>query len=136
MKKILLLLILLFSLSFGQTILPISLDIMTELRSSYQSGEIEEYIKMVTRGQQLSEEDYDEISYEVELFFESDQFLETGGAYLSALFTERELDDILMVLRDSSLRNDPNYSAALRLDQLMKRLKPYIIKYLRHKTKQ
>lgn len=134
MKTVFLTLFLLFSFSMSQTILPISVDIMEELRHSYRSGEIDEYIKLVTRGQNLSEEDLDEISLEVEAFFESNQFIETGAQYLSALFTERELDEILTVLNDSSLRYDPNYAGAVRLEQVMNRLKPYIVKYLRMRS--
>ncbi len=134
LKRIILLICLISTVIFGQMILPASMDVMRELRNSYQNGEIDEYIRLVTRGQQLTEDDYDEISSEIESFFDSDQFLETGGAYLSALFTERELDEVLMVLNDSSLRSDPNFSGAQKLELMMKKLKPYIVKYLRYRS--
>jgi hypothetical protein len=122
------------SLAFAQSVLPISMDIMREVQSGYRSGELEEYILLVTVGKELSEDDYQAVANEVNMFFESTTFLETGGAYLSALFTERELNEVLTVLRDSSLRDDPNYGGARKLEMMMQKLKPYIIKYLRHRV--
>ncbi len=134
LKRITLLVIVMINFVLGQMILPASMDVMRELRNSYQNGEIDEYIRLVTRGQELTEDDYDEISFEIESFFDSDQFLETGGAYLSALFTERELDEVLAVLNDSSLKSDPNFGGAQKLELMMKKLKPYIVKYLRYRS--
>lgn len=125
---------LVFSLA-AQTILPVSLEIMHELRYSYRNGEIDDYVHQVTAGQNLSEEDYDEISSEIEFFFDSDQFIETGAQYLSHLFNERELEEILEVMKDSSLRNDINSGGVKKLDAMMRRLKPYIVKYLKQKTR-
>lgn len=134
MKQLLILLITAFTLT-AQTILPISMEIMRELQYQYRNGEIDEYIRLVTAGQKLAEEDYDEISLEIEYFFDSDQFLETGAQYLSHLFNERELDDILTVMRDSSLKSDENFRGAHKLNAMMNKLKPYIVKYLKHKTR-
>jgi len=117
----------------AQAILPVTLDIMTELQTQYRSGEIDSYISQVIN-KSMSEEDSIRVIEEINQFFESNQFVETGAQYLTSLFTERELNEIMAVLKDSSLRNDPNFSGAAKMDQMMNRLKPYIIKYLRITT--
>ncbi len=117
----------------AQAILPVTLDIMTELQTQYRSGEIDSYISQVIN-KSMSEEDSIRVIEEINQFFDSNQFVETGAQYLTSLFTERELNEIMAVLKDSSLRNDPNFSGAAKMDQMMNRLKPYIIKYLRITT--
>ncbi len=134
MKSILIILATAVALS-AQGVLPVTLDIMEELKQNYKNGEIDSYIESVLKNQNISEEDSLTAADEIERFFDSDQFVETGAQYLSSLFTERELQEMHAVLRDSSLRNDPNFAGAAKLDQMMNRLKPYIIKYLRHLTR-
>ena len=131
-KKIALILMLPLFIS-AQTVLPVARDIMYALQDSYRNGEIENYIQLVTKGQHLTEEQEQEIRDLVEGFFNSNQFIETGGAYLSSLFSERELNDILKVVQDPSLKDDPNFGGAQKLENLMTTLKPYIVRYLRSK---
>lgn len=118
----------------AQGVLPVTLEIMDDLQKSYQQGEIDSYIEIVLNNQNLSEDDSLTAVDEIERFFESDQFVKTGAQYLTSLFTERELHEMQTVLRDSSLRNDPNFKGAEKLDKMMNRLKPYLVKYLRHLT--
>ncbi len=122
------------TLCFSQNILPVSMDIMREFQSQSQTGEINSYMDQIVSGRELTEDQRYDIELEVQFFFESEQFIETGAQYLTALFSERELEEILMVLQDSSLANDPNFQGAAKLKRLMNKLKPYIIQYLRNRT--
>ncbi len=119
---------------FGQQVLPISMDIMREVQAQYQNGEVDHYIEQILSGRELTEDERYGIEEEVQYFFDSEQFIETGAQYLTAYFSERELEEIMMVLRDSSLANDPNFQGAVKLNRLMNKLKPYIVQYLRHRT--
>jgi len=122
------------TLCFAQSMLPVSIDIMRELQIQYRSGETDLYLERVIAGREITEDQRYDIEQKVQFFFDSDQFLETGAQYLTALFTERDLEEILMVLRNPSLANDPNYQGAVKLNHLMNRLKPYLVQYLRHRT--
>jgi len=134
MKQFVLLLSLI-SIVSAQSVLPVTTDIMRSLQDSYRSGEVDSYIAIVLGNQKLSEQDSIDADSEIRGFFESDQFVTTGAQYLTSLFSERELNEMLAVLSDSSLRNDPNFGGSAKLDSMMNRLKPYIVKYLRMKTR-
>ncbi len=134
-KSVTILLFCLFAtVCLGQQVLPISMDIMREVQVQYQTGEIDRYIEQVVSGRRLTDDEIASVEEEVQYFFDSEQFIETGAQYLTAYFSERELEEILMVLRDSSLENDPNFQGAVKLKILMKKLKPYIVQYLRYST--
>ena len=118
---------------FGQSILPISRDVMAEVKRSYESGEIEWYFKAVVKGLNLTVEQEDDIRSGVDNFFDSNLFIETGAAYLTSLFNERELNDILRVLDDPTLMGEPDFEGARKFNRMMTTLKPYIVSYLKTK---
>lgn len=134
MKTKVLLLFTLLSISTlfsAPAMLPISIEIMRELKMGYQNDKGERYISQIVSSKNLNYEQEEKLRDLVDRFFESDLFIETGAAYLTALFSEKDLHEIKNALSDGYLRlDDPNYPAARRLQALFNKLDPYILKYL------
>ena len=126
----------LITLSFSEAnIYPISKEIMVKIKDGYREGKGESYIENIVKSNNLNEEEEDVLRDYVDDFFDSDLFIKTGSQYLSALFTEKDLQDIMMALADGYLNtNDDNYPAAKRLQKMFDSLDPYVYKYIKHKT--
>ena len=131
MRLIILLLTLIASLTFANPVVdPIAYDIMVEVKEQYRDSELDLILKMLITSKDLSDHEFEKVKEQVEYFLDSDQFFETGGAYLTALFTEQELESLLTLLQNESLIGDENFRSGDKLKKMMNLLRPYIGKYL------
>lgn len=116
-------------------ILPEAMEIMEEVEALYRDNKVDLYLEKVQKKRTLSEDELDTMREEIEAFFESDLFLETGAAYLTNLFSERELSDVLQAIEDYGVDFDEaNNRATRKLERLLRKLDPYLYKYVRSRV--
>lgn len=111
--------------------MPISMEIMEEVEELYQEDKVDLYIEKIAAHRNYSDSVVDEMKAQIEEFFESDLFLETGAAYLSSLFTERELSDVLLAIKNFGIDFEEAHTPATqKLRKLLLMLDPYIYRFV------
>jgi len=111
-----------------------ALDLMYDLQQWYQDEKVTLFEeKMVSR------DDQERINEKIEEFFASQTFVETGAAYLTSLFSERELLELRTAVQEGALTNQSSttqQSAAMqKLRYLFNKLDPYMYHYLERKIR-
>jgi len=115
---------------------PMGRIIAEQLQKVYLNGNVNDYINILSKKDNLSEEDIEKTKRIVKRFFESDQFVETAAAYLTALFSESELAEINQDMKAGLLIDEYIASpASSKLNRILKKLKPYLIEYLERKSR-
>jgi len=117
---------------------PTAIRIMREIRIQYQNERANVFLSAHLRDRNLDEEQIFQIRERMNYFFESNTFIETGAAYLTALFNERELDEILRSAENGELfetdkrRNPPQRNSRLtrQIQNLFSRLDPFLFQFL------
>lgn len=128
-KKVLLLLMMCFVLANSQNTQrysAIAKDLMYELQGWYQQEKVTLFIDKLD-----SKKAQERLDEQVEEFFASERFVETGASYLTSLFTDKELSELRQAIRNGALtRYDANYPAVQKLHFLFKKLDPYLYQFL------
>lgn len=111
--------------------LPISMEIMEEVEQLYQDDKVDLYIEKIAAQRNYPDSIIEKMHGQIEEFFESDLFLETGAAYLTSLFTERELTDVLQAIENFGIDYEKAHTPATRkLRKLLQMLDPYIYRFV------
>jgi hypothetical protein len=113
---------------------------MREIKIQYKTEKLQMYLTAYLQDKNLSDQQLYQVKNRMNYFFDSDTFTETGAAYLTALFSENDLRDILQAIQNGSFfdnspsrnRNTNPKSSALthKLQQLFEKLDPYLYRYL------
>lgn len=112
-----------------------SMKIMREIKMQYKNEKAQMFLSAYLKDKNLPDEQIFEIKDRLYLFFDSDTFLETGAAYLTALFNENDLTEILRAAENGSLfdanrLNQQNSGLTRKLQKLFSKLDPYLYMYL------
>lgn len=96
-------------------------ELMRELQLWYQQERMPLFIERLAESKAM----------EIEAFFSSDRFVETGAAYVTAIFSDPEIMELRRAVRDGALiEYNPNYPSVQKLHRLFKRLDPYLYQFL------
>lgn len=112
--------------------LPEAIDLMNDLRYIYRDQSTKRFVEIYLRDRNLSPEETESLQQSIEDFLMSNLFVETGAAYLTALFQEAEIYQIHEALRSDSFLNlyDQNYPAVQKVQRLFNQIEPYLYQYL------
>lgn len=131
MKRYLVILFYLTHLWAKPPYLPVSMEIMEEVEQLYQDDKVDVFLDKIVKNRDYPDSTLDAMREEIEAFFESELFLETGAAYLSSLFTERELSEVQQAIDNYGVDfEEANNSATRKLQKLLLKLDPYIYTYV------
>lgn len=140
-SKIIITLIILFistEISASPQISPTATKIMREVKLQYKTEKAQMYLSVFLSDRNLTEDEIFKIRERMNYFFDSDAFLETGAAYLTALFIENDLSEILSAIENGNFfdkqagrnRYEGNAALARKMQRLFERLDPYLYRYL------
>ncbi len=117
--------------------LPIGRELMEEVQELYEEQKITLFLEEYSRekGLEIESDKMLDIEDDMLLFFESDQFIVTGAAYLSSLFSEAELTNLLEFARDEGDLFSASSEEGTRLNRLFKTLDPHLYRYLKQKLR-
>ena len=96
---------------------PTATRIMREIRVEFRNEKAREYLSIYLRDKDLTNEQIVQVRERMDYFFDSDKFLETGAAYLTAFFNENELSQI-----SSSVLSGRFFDSGSSADPLMRRV--------------
>jgi hypothetical protein len=117
---------------------PTATRIMREIKFQYKNEKAQMYLSAYLRDKNLTNEQVVQIRERMNFFFDSDTFLETGAAYLTALFNENDLSEILTAVMNgfafengsNRSRNQRSAELTRKLQRLFSELDPYLYRYL------
>jgi hypothetical protein len=113
---------------------PTAIKIMREIKIMYQTEKADKYIENYLRDKDLNTEQIRDIRERMSFFFNSQTFVETGAAYLTALFSENDLIDIFNSARNGSFL-EKSYEkptpAMIKVQRLFSELDPYLYRYMK-----
>jgi len=120
------------NLSAAPIIHTAAVKIMREIKVVYQTEKINKFLEYYLKERNLSAQQISDVRERIDCFFNSQTFIETGAAYLTALFDENDLADIFNAVRNGDFwenkRNDP---AVKKVQKLFAELDPYLYRYLK-----
>jgi len=117
-----------------------AIKIMREIKMQYKNEKTQMFLSAYLKDKDLTDEQVFEIKGRMYYFFDSDTFLEMGAAYLTALFNENDLTEILWAAENGTLfeygsnrnrnSNQQNSNLTRKLQKLFNKLDPYLYMYL------
>lgn len=113
---------------------PTAIKIMREIKITYQTEKANKYIETYLKEKRLNDEQIRGVRGRMDYFFSSQTFIETGAAYLTALFHENDLIDIFNSVRNGDFleNNRRKFIPAMnKVQRLFNELDPYLYQYLR-----
>ena len=109
-----------------------AVKIMREIKIVYQTQKASMFVDVYLRERNLDSEQIADVRERINYFFNSQTFVETGAAYLTALFNENDLSDIFTAVQNGDfLENKRNSPAVKKVQKLFAELDPYLYRYLR-----
>jgi Sec-independent protein translocase protein TatA len=123
---------------------PTATKIMREIKQQYKTEKAQMFLSAHLRDKNLTNEQISDIRERMNYFFDSNTFLETGAAYLTALFNENDLSNILTSImrgdffdnRTGKNRQANDIVLAKKIQQLFDKLDPYLYMYLQQNIMQ
>jgi uncharacterized membrane protein YheB (UPF0754 family) len=109
-----------------------AVKIMREIKVVYKTEKTNKFLENYLKERNLSPEQISDVRERIDYFFDSQTFIETGAAYLTALFDENDLKNIFNAVRNGDFwENKRKDLAVKKVQKLFAELDPYLYRYLR-----